>query len=159
MLWIGCDHFLDRFDPVNETFTHYQIEAEAPGETANSVGQISQDRTGLLWLATGRGLFSLNPETGQIVHYLHDSSNPSSLGNNQVKCTLEDRSGRFWIIDGDDLEEFDRNGGKVLFRVRLDDGVRDWPSLYEDHLVSSGSPTSQVEMEAASPSLINQEIA
>jgi signal transduction histidine kinase/ligand-binding sensor domain-containing protein len=134
MLWIGCDHFLDRFDPVNEIFTHYRIEAEAPGGVANSVDQMSQDRTGLMWLATGNGLFSLNPDTGQTVRYAHDPSNPLSLGNNQVKCTFEDRTGRFWIIDGDDLEEFDRDKGRVAFRIRIDKGVRDYPSLYEDHL-------------------------
>ena len=131
-LWVGCDHFLDRFDSVNETFTHYQLETEAPGEVANSVGQMSQDRTGLLWLATGKGLFGLNPDTGQITHYVHDSSNPFSLGNNEVKCTFEDSSGRFWIVDGDNLEEFDHNNGRVLLRIRLDGGIRD-ASLYEDH--------------------------
>jgi signal transduction histidine kinase/ligand-binding sensor domain-containing protein len=133
-LWVGCDYFLDRFEPITETFTHYQIGTEAPGEVASPVNQISQDRAGLLWLATGKGLWRLNPDTGQITHYVHDSSNPFSLSNNEVKYTFEDRSGRFWVIDGDDLEEFARNTGRVLFRVRLDKGVRDYPSLYEDHL-------------------------
>jgi len=132
-LWVGCDHFLDRFDSVKETFTHYQIETEAPGEVANSVDKISQDRTGLLWLATGKGLFGLNPDTGQIIHYVHDSLNPFSLGNNEVKSTFEDSSDRFWVADGDYLEEFDRKSGRVLLRIRLDDGVTD-ASLYEDHL-------------------------
>jgi len=132
-LWVGCDHFLDRFDSVTETFTHYQIETEAPGEVASAVIQISQDRTGVLWLATGKGLFGLNPDTGQIVHHLRDSSNPFSLGNNEVKWTLEDSTGRFWIADGDYLEEFDRNSGRVLLRIRLDKGVGD-ASLFEDHL-------------------------
>src|SRR6516164_2367191 len=132
-LWVGCDHSLDRFDSVTETFTHYQIETEAPGEVASAVIQISQDRTGVLWLATGKGLFGLNPDTGQIVHHLRDSSNPFSLGNNEVKWTLEDSTGRFWIADGDYLEEFDRNSGRVLLRIRLDKGVGD-ASLFEDHL-------------------------
>jgi signal transduction histidine kinase/ligand-binding sensor domain-containing protein len=131
-LWVGCDHSLDRFDSVTETFTHYQIEAAAPGEVANAVGQISQDRAGLLWLATGKGLFRLNPDTGQVIHYVHDPSNSFSLGSNEVKCTLEDSSGRFWVVDGDDLEEFDRASGRVRLRVRLDKGIHD-ASLYEDH--------------------------
>jgi ligand-binding sensor domain-containing protein len=132
-LWVGCDHSLDRFDSVTETFTHYQIEAAAPGELANAVDQISQDRAGLLWLATGKGLFSLNPDTGQVIHYVHDPSNPFSLVDNKVQCTLEDRSGRFWVVDNDDLEEFDRESGRVRLRIRLDKGVHD-ASLYEDHL-------------------------
>jgi signal transduction histidine kinase/ligand-binding sensor domain-containing protein len=96
------------------------------------VDQISQDRAGLLWLATAKGLWRLNPDTGQIVHYVHDPSNLLSLGNNHVKCTLEDRSGRFWIIDGENLEEFDRNSGRVVLRIRLEEVARD-SGLYEDH--------------------------
>ena len=51
-LWVGCDQFLDRFDSVHETFTHYRIDT---GEVGNYVSEISQDRTGMLWLATGSG--------------------------------------------------------------------------------------------------------
>ena len=131
-LWVGCDTFLDRFDSVTETFTHYQIAPAAPGEVLNAVSQISQDRAGQLWLATGRGLFKLNPDTGQIVHYVHDSSNSFSLGSNDVKCTLEDSSGRFWVVDGGNLEEFDRTSGRVLLRFQLS-GSNYYASVYEDH--------------------------
>ena len=131
-LWVGCDSFLDRFDSVTETFTHYQIAPPAPGQVVNAVDQISQDRAGMLWLSTGKGLFRLNPETGQIKHYGHDPSNLFSLGNNQIKCTLEDSNGRFWVVDGDDLEEFDRKSEKVLRRFRSL-GAENDASLYEDH--------------------------
>jgi signal transduction histidine kinase/ligand-binding sensor domain-containing protein len=129
-LWVGCDQFLDRFDRVHETFTHYRVDA---GNAATYVSHISQDRKGILWLATGSGLFELNPDTHQIVRYAHDPSNPSSLGSNDVQYTLEDRSGRFWIADGDAVEEFDRERGQVLSRVRLNEGIRT-VSFYEDHL-------------------------
>jgi ligand-binding sensor domain-containing protein/signal transduction histidine kinase len=129
-LWVGCDQFLDRFDRVHETFTHYRIDT---GEVANYVSEISQDRNGMLWLATGRGLFKLNPDTRQITHYSHDPTDPSSLGNNEIRCTLEDKSGRFWIADGDAVEEFDRRSGRVLSRVHLNDGIRT-ASFFEDHL-------------------------
>jgi signal transduction histidine kinase/ligand-binding sensor domain-containing protein len=129
-LWVGCDQFLDRFDSVHETFTHYRIEA---GEVGTYVGDISQDRAGMLWLATGSGLFRLHPDTAQIIHYVHDPTNPTSLGSNQVRCTLEDRTGRFWVADGENLEEFDRESGRVLSRVRLSEGLR-LISFYEDHL-------------------------
>jgi signal transduction histidine kinase/ligand-binding sensor domain-containing protein len=130
-LWVGCDSSLDRFDSITETFTHHQILPAVPGEVVNAVEKISQDRAGLLWLSTGQGLFRLNPDTGEIIHYIHDSSNSSSLGSNEIKSTLEDSSGRFWVIAGNDLEEFDRNSGRVLLRFRLADVIRD-TSLYED---------------------------
>ena len=130
-LWIGCDQFLDRFDPVTEIFSHYRIEDETRSGVANFVTEISQDRTGMLWLATGSGLFGLNPNSGRIIHYAHDPSNRSSLGNNRVQCTLEDRSGRLWIADGENLEEFDRDSGRVRSRVHVNGGVT---ALYEDRL-------------------------
>ena len=44
-LWIGCEEFLDKFDPVTDTFTHYRIDtADAQGETV-PVTNISQDHT------------------------------------------------------------------------------------------------------------------
>jgi signal transduction histidine kinase/ligand-binding sensor domain-containing protein len=129
-LWVGCDQFLDRFDSLHETFTHYRIDA---GEVANYVSQISQDRSGMLWLATGSGLFRLNPDTSEMVHYVHGPANSSSLGSNEVRYTLEDRTGRFWVADGENLEEFDRERGRVLSRVRLGEDLR-LVSFYEDHL-------------------------
>jgi hypothetical protein len=48
-LWIGCEEFLDKFDPVSETFTHYRIDANtAHGEMA-PVTHISQDQ----WVCCG----------------------------------------------------------------------------------------------------------
>ena len=50
-LWVGCEGFLDKFDPITETFTHYQINTPTTLTT--------EDHAGILWLATGRGLYSL----------------------------------------------------------------------------------------------------
>src|SRR5260370_15044285 len=87
----------------------------------------------MVWVATGSGLFRLNPDTAHMVNYVHDPANSSSLGSNQVSYTLEDRTGRFWLADGENLEEVDRERGRVLSRVRLSEGIR-LISLYEDHL-------------------------
>src|SRR5580704_11505045 len=156
-LWVGCDQFLDRFDSVHETFTHYRIEA---GEVGTYVGDISQDRAGTLWLATGSGLFRLSPDTAQIIHYVHDPANPTSLGSNQVRCTLEDRTGRFWVAAGENLEEFDRESGRVLSRVRLSEGLR-LISFYEDHLgvfwityITNSSGSGLVVLDRSTNSLI-----
>jgi hypothetical protein len=48
-LWISSDHFLDRFDPVAEVFTHHPSQ---PGGIEGQVYHISQDRAGAMWLAT-----------------------------------------------------------------------------------------------------------
>ena len=100
MLWIGCDQFLDRLDPVTEKFTHYRIESDAPSRVPLTVVHMSQDRAGILWLATGGGLYGFDPGTGMITrHYVHDPHNPSSLSSNDLRSTGEDRSGRFWVME------------------------------------------------------------
>jgi ligand-binding sensor domain-containing protein/signal transduction histidine kinase len=132
MLWIGCDLFLDRFDPVTETFRHYSLDSEDVNRSPGVVFSMSQDRDGVLWLATGRGLYGLDPSTGRITHhYGHDPLHPASLSSNDVKATSEDRSGRFWVADGNNLEQLDRKTGNVMLRVPLAESVRDF-FFYED---------------------------
>jgi ligand-binding sensor domain-containing protein len=133
MIWVGCDKFLDRFDPATETFTHYRLAGDDANYVPATVFNMSQDRAGGLWLATGRGLYGMDPATGRITHhYTHDSLNPSSLSSNDVRATNEDRSGGFWVADGHHLEQFDRWSGKVTLRVALTKTARDF-SFYEDH--------------------------
>lgn len=130
LLWIGCDEFLDKFDPVKETFTHYRIDTDdAQGETV-PVTHISQDHTGILWLATSMGLYKFDPSNGRTIRYHHDPNNLFSLSSSQVKATAEDKKGRFWVASSEGLDEFDRNTGKVTLHVPLHE--RGEMSLYED---------------------------
>ncbi len=130
-LWIGCEEFLDKFDPVSETFTHYRIDANtAHGEMA-PVTHISQDHLGMLWLSTRNGLFRFNSSTGEVKHFVHDPNDASSPGDNDIQSTGEDRAGRFWIATSQNLEEFDRPTGKVKQRIVLgESGVGLW--FHED---------------------------
>ena len=57
-LWVGSDRFLDRFDPATEKFTHFS----GPG-TAGIEGlvlDVSQDRQGMLWVASYHGLYRVD---------------------------------------------------------------------------------------------------
>ena len=118
-LWVGCDEFLDKFDPVTETFTHYRIDTkDAQGETV-PVTHISQDHTGMLWLSTLRGLFRFDPSTGKTIRYRHDSHNPFSLSSDEVKQTGEDRTGTFWVVTSEGLDAFDRDTARVTLHVPL----------------------------------------
>jgi PAS domain S-box-containing protein len=116
-LWIGCEEFLDRFDPVTETATHYRI-GDAAGETF-PVRNISQDHTGMLWLGTSGGLYRFNPATGQSVRFKHDPKNPFSLSSNLIKCTGEDKDGTLWIASSEGMDAFDWKAGKVTLHIPL----------------------------------------
>ncbi|WP_263352215.1 sensor histidine kinase [Acidicapsa acidisoli] len=129
-LWVGCDDFLDKFNPVTETFTHYRIDtAGSQGETV-PVTTISQDHTGLLWLGTRKGLYRFDPSTGRIIHYRHDPNNPLSLSSDEIRTTGEDREGIFWVGTHEGLDAFDRDSGKVTLHVPLENLAP--TSFYED---------------------------
>jgi len=117
VLWIGCEEFLDRFDPVTERATHYRI-GDAEGETF-PVRNISQDHTGILWLGTSGGLYRFNPSTGQTIRYTHDPKNPFSLSSNVIKCTGEDKEGTLWVASSEGVDAFDWKTGKVTLHIPL----------------------------------------
>jgi ligand-binding sensor domain-containing protein/signal transduction histidine kinase len=112
-IWIGCDQSFDRFDPETETFTHFRIGSGDLHEVLSPVTQISQDAKGLLWLATGKGLYQFNPVTGETVRYRHDPKDPASLSSSDVKAALEDRQGDFWVATSEGIDKFDRVTGKI----------------------------------------------
>jgi PAS domain S-box-containing protein len=120
-LWVGCDQFLNKFNRETETFIRYPIPF---------VNHISQDSAGTMWLATVKGLYSLNPATGTIRQYPHNPNDPSSLGND-VKSTGEDKEGRFWVVNVGHLDEFDRRTGKVTRHIPIPGAALGF-GFYED---------------------------
>ena len=104
-LWVGCNQFINKFDPKTETFTRYPVPF---------VNHISQDSAGMLWLATSTGLYALDPATGRIRRYSHDPNDPSSISSNVIVSSGEDKAGRFWVANTGGLDEFDRRTGQVI---------------------------------------------
>ena len=121
-IWIGCDQFLNKLDPVTETFTRYPIPF---------VSHISQDSAGMLWSATPSGLYSLDPATGRIRRYSHDLNNPSSISSDHVIYSGEDKEGGFWVATPGNLDEFDRRTGKVTRHIPMPEAPQGF-GFYED---------------------------
>jgi len=120
-LWVGCDQFVNKFDPATETFTRYPVPFAS---------HISQDGAGVLWLATSTGLYELDRATGRIRRYSHDPNDPSSLSGDVITMSGEDKGGRFWVANTKGLDELDRRTGKVTLHIPL---PGDWTfSFYED---------------------------
>jgi ligand-binding sensor domain-containing protein/signal transduction histidine kinase len=118
-LWVGCDRFLDKFEPITETFAHYRIGTQDPGSLPTTIERINEDRAGILWLSTPRGLYRFDPASGQTTRYVHDPADPTSIAGNRVNFAGEDRTGRFWIASSGGLDEFDRKTGKVIRRAPI----------------------------------------
>jgi ligand-binding sensor domain-containing protein len=84
----------------------------------------------MLWLSTLDGLYSLDPATGKIAHFKHDSADPFSLSSDDVRSSSEDRAGTFWVATREGFDAFDRARGRVTEHVPLSED-RDF-SFFED---------------------------
>ncbi len=66
MLWVGTIDGLDKFDPVTETFTHYN---EENGLLNDLIYAILEDDDGRIWFSTNRGLTRFDPAANTFVHF------------------------------------------------------------------------------------------
>lgn len=69
--------------------------------------------------------------TGTIRQYSHNPNDPSSLSNNDIKSSGEDREGRFWVATSGHLDEFHRRTGKVTRDISLQEAFSGF-AFYED---------------------------
>lgn len=130
-LWVGCDYSLDRYDAATETFVHYQINPGRAQDNGDTVRHITQDHMGMLWLSTGRGLYRLDPHSGNIHRFHHENAESLSLSSDNVKSSGEDRQGVFWVATAAGLDAFDRGTGHVTLHVPLFEPQHEL-SFYED---------------------------
>ncbi len=63
------------------------------GLSANSTMSITEDLYGRIYVATGRGLDQLNPETGRIKHFTTDDG----LAPGNLLGAFRDRTGAIWV--------------------------------------------------------------
>ncbi len=134
-IWIGTtDGILNRFDRQTETFKRYSISNnvninfekdiefyEYPisfsRNNNNSITSIAEDNSGTLWISTwGKGLFSLNKNTGEKKHYYHTSANKQSISFNRIMKVITDYRGNIWVgTFGGGINKIEKDGDNVSF--------------------------------------------
>ena len=115
-LWFGTDDTgLDKLDPSTGTFTHYLNDSD--GHFVGRITKVIAGRHGDIWFVGERGLFHLNPETGQITRP------PSSLGL-AADYVYEDEAGNLWMLAWSPvvgLVKYDRHAERLTnFAVNAD---------------------------------------
>ena len=91
-LWFGTvDSGLDKFDPRTGAFTHYLNDSG--GQFVGRITKVITSRRGDIWFVGERGLFHLNPETGQITR--PPATITSALA---ADCVYEDDAGNLWML-------------------------------------------------------------
>jgi len=138
LLWIGTQTGLDLFNPATGVFKAMDNPA-ITNASGNTIIALQQDRQGNLWVGTeDDGLYLFDPLRGSFMRWGHSDKDPSSLGNNMIKCMLTDRKGQLWAgsINGG-LNLFYAPSGS-FFRYSYEPGnesslsQRTVSALYED---------------------------
>jgi hypothetical protein len=84
------DSGLDKFDPATGTLTHYQNDVD--GLFVGGITHVIEDSHRDIWFVGRRGLFHLNPQTGQTTRP------PASRNGLAAASVYEDESGDLWML-------------------------------------------------------------
>src|SRR5262249_356726 len=90
-VWVGSeDAGLDELDPTSGRFTHYRNDSD--GHFVGRITQVIADRQGDSWFVGERGLFHLDPATGQITR-------PTAIGSGfSAESLYADETGNLWML-------------------------------------------------------------
>lgn len=90
-LWIGfLQKGMDCYDPKTEKFIHYTRSAEGIDISSCYANAFVEDRQGIVWVATSRGLFFIDHQ-GKI------HQDKSELGVQNLASILLDEQGNLWL--------------------------------------------------------------
>ncbi len=89
-IWIASLCGLARYDG-NEYILFEHKVGDLSSLIDNYLFSVTEDSHGNLWVTSDKGLELFNRETGQFIHYQHDSADPHSLSNNSHKHLARQR--------------------------------------------------------------------
>lgn len=81
-------------DTVAKTFVNFDRRNGLPGE---SVYAILVEDNGNVWLGTDAGAALYSPATSSIVPFVHDESNPGSIGAGRIRSIMRLDNGEIWF--------------------------------------------------------------
>ncbi|MCB9276972.1 MAG: helix-turn-helix domain-containing protein [Lewinellaceae bacterium] len=112
IFWLGTNWGLLRFDPKNNSFSHWANSPDKPESLShNLIKCIHPDPRSpeqVLWIGTGGGgLNRFNLETGRFTHY----KKQDGLPDNVVYGILSDAEGYLWLSTNQGLSRFNPHDG------------------------------------------------
>jgi ligand-binding sensor domain-containing protein/signal transduction histidine kinase len=143
--WLATAAGLCRFNPrgiprrrpagssaetADAMFTIYTFSEDA---RSNSVTALLEDRSGVIWCGTERGLYRLQEQDGQVAFHrteLSTSSRPE--GREPITTMLEDRGGRLWVSSAGRLYRLLPEGRVECYDARQGLPASDIHCLLED---------------------------
>ena len=109
-IWVGTRSGLDRFNPVEQTFTHIQKDNAGKRLNSDEITFLFEDSQHTIWIGTSGGVARLYPDK-----MLFDTAPGAQLADVVVKCIAEDSSHRIWVGTRDGIRLY--NEQKRSFTV------------------------------------------
>ncbi len=97
---------LDKYDLKSKTFTHYRHDPVNTSFSNDYVNDIIKDKSGIIWVATGRGLNRFDPKSSAIETFRHSKENTNSLSHDICICLFEDDKGNIWVGSNEGLNKY-----------------------------------------------------
>ncbi|MFW5820831.1 MAG: ligand-binding sensor domain-containing protein [Bacteroidota bacterium] len=108
-IWVLIDGFLLQLNPLSDQIKTYDYSPDyGKRRSVIATTQIIEDRNGLLWFGTDKGLFSFNRSGKEIINYTHKEGDNYSLNSNSIRSVYEDKKGELWVGTLKGLNKFDR---------------------------------------------------
>ncbi|HVV54292.1 MAG TPA: response regulator, partial [Mucilaginibacter sp.] len=104
-LWIGTDDMgLSLYDPHSNSFINFKHDDRNSNSiSSNTVLDIFEDHTGMLWVCTLGGLNRFDPHARQFTSY----KTQDGLPNDYIQAIQEDNKGRLWLSTNNGISVFD----------------------------------------------------
>jgi ligand-binding sensor domain-containing protein len=135
-MWFGLyGTGVDKYDLITKQFTHYLPVPDKNSLSDAFVNDLIQDHNGDIWIATGRGLDRLNPETEVFTKYLHNPDDNHSLSNSVIISLYQDRNNNLWVGTDRGLNRFhfaEKRFERFLHKIANDLDSYTFFSIYED---------------------------
>ena len=93
-IWIGTAYGLNYYSPQEERIIRYNDNG---GVEDKSIISIEIDQNGYIWYGTYNGLFRLDPELTERLHFLPEEEQSGSIAGKTIWSIFEDNKGDLWF--------------------------------------------------------------
>jgi len=98
-LWVGTDNGVVVLPKMENLFTEKEVEFKKIAATLRTrITGIAEDQQGFIWVASdGKGIFRVDPESLDIVNYLHNGE-PGNILSNKAVLLYIDNQNNLWTF-------------------------------------------------------------
>ena len=130
-LWVGTQNGLSRYEIKSRQVRNYfHVPAKPNTLSSNVIINLLEDRDGILWIATPRGLNRLDPDNETITVYTEKDGLPSD----QLRALAEDNAGNLWISSVNGLTKFEKTRNSehpVFVNYDVQDGLQGYQFYFQ----------------------------